>query len=528
MKAGTMKAKIFQQTIATQNDGRRRITRAAAFACLASMAAVLLSGCRVGPKYVKPAAPAPPAYKEASPAAYTDAAPGTWQPARPEDAAIRGKWWEIFNDNELNSLEDQLNIDNQNIAIYFQDFMAARALVGEAKSQYYPTVGTSPSYARQKTPAALSGSAAKSTTGITSNNFALPVDVSWAPDVWGRVRNLVRESQYAAQVSAADLQSERLLEQASLAMFYFQLRGQDSLQDLYNQTVKADQESLDLTRSLYQTGIDDDEAVAQAEATLESAQEGSISVQTNRAIYEHAIAALIGKPASSFSLPVRPLTTPIPPIPVGVPSELLERRPDVASAERTMAEANALIGVETAAFYPNIVLTGAGGAESAMLGTLTSVPALFWSVGASASEGIFEGGLRRSTIAQYKAEYNSDVAAYRETVLTAFQQVEDYIATMRITSEEIQQQTAAVKSAQRYLDIANSRYETGVDPYLNVMIAENTLLLDQQLEVSLQIQDITAAVELVQSLGGGWDVTQLPGASHVTSKAAMRQVSTAP
>lgn len=533
MKEGTMRAKTLNRAAAggawrapVRRLGSAKAARTVAWP--ATVAALLLGGCTVGPKYVKPSAPAPPAYKESAPAAYTGAAEGTWRPASPADAVLRGRWWEMFHDEELNSLEERLDISNQNIAVYFQNFMAARALVGEAKSQYYPTAGLAPSANRAKTPAAERGTAAASTTGVTSNNFAAPVDISWAPDLWGRVRNLVHESQYATQVSAADLEGERLTEQASLAEFYFQLRGQDSLQDLYDRTVKADREQLDLTNALYQTGIDNDEAVAQAEVTLQSAQEASISVQTNRAIYEHAIAMLIGRPASSFSLPVRPLTTPIPAIPVGLPSDLLERRPDIAAAERTMAESNALIGIEQAAYYPNIVLSGAGGAESAMLGTLFSVPALFWSAGASATETIFAGGLRHATMRQYNAEYNSNVANYRQTVLTAFEQVEDYLATMRITSEEITQQKAAVQSAERYLKIATSRYETGLDPYINVMIAQDTLLGDQQLQVSLQIADITAAVQLIESLGGGWDVTQMPRASAVTSGAAVRQVSTTP
>jgi NodT family efflux transporter outer membrane factor (OMF) lipoprotein len=501
---------------------------AKSLACAVSMAAMLLGGCRVGPKYVKPAAPAPPEFKESSPAAYTNAPSGTWQPAQPQDAALKGKWWEVFNEPELNALEDQLNINNQNIALYFQNFMAARDLVSEAKSQFYPTVAGGPSYTRSKTPAAERGSVAASTTGVTSNNFALSGDATWAPDLWGKIWNEVREAQYAAQVSAADLENERLSEQAALAQYYFLLRGQDALQDIYTQTVAADQKSLDLTRALYETGMDNDEAVAQAEVTLEDAQEVATGIATNRAIYEHAMATLIGKPASSFSMPVKALTTPVPAIPVGVPSQLLERRPDIAAAERTMAQANALIGVETAAYYPTLSLTGAGGMESSTLGSLFSAPALFWSVGSSMSETIFDAGLRKATVAQYTATYNADVANYRETVLTAFQQVEDYVATLRVTSQQIQQEDTAVKSAQRYLDIATSRYETGLDPYLNVISAETTLLSDRQTQVALHMSEMTAAVQLVQALGGGWDVTQLPAASKVTSNAAAKQVSATP
>ncbi len=521
-------------------------SRATAFAVCS--AAVWLSGCNVGPKYVKPTAPAPPAFKESAPEAYTNNPSGTWQPARPQDAALKGKWWGIFNEPELNALEDQLDINNQNIAVYFQNFMAARAQVREAKSQFYPTLTTDPSYTRQRTPGTLRNAVATTTTstgsgtggtstgttavatsgGTTSTDISLPFDVAWEPDLWGKIRNTVREYQYAAQVSAADLENERLTEQADLAEYYFELRGQDALQDLYNKTVEADKKSLELTRSLYETGIDNDESVAQAEVTLEGAQETASGIATNRAIYEHAIAMLIGKPASSFSMPVKSLTTPVPAIPVGVPTQLLQRRPDVAGAERTMAEANALIGVEKAAYYPNLSLTGGGGLESSTITSLFSAPALFWSAGASASETIFDAGLRKATVAQYTATYNADVASYRQTVLTAFQQVEDYIATLRVTSGQVQQEDMAVKSAQRYVDIATARYETGLDPYLDVVSAQTTLLTDQQTQVTLHIQEMTAAVELVQALGGGWNATQLPAANQVTTSGAVRQVAGTP
>jgi len=530
MKMGMKRRKTLEETTARTSS----FAGAKSLVCAASCAAVLLSGCNVGPKYVKPAAPASaPEYKESAPAAYTNPPEGTtpdrtWQPAQPQDAALKGKWWEAFNEPELNALEEQLNINNQNIATFFQNFMAARAQVREVKSQFYPTVTTDPSYNRTKTPASLHGAAASGAAGVTSNDIALPFDVSWEPDLWGKVRNEVREAQYATQVSAADLENERLTEQAALAEFYFQLRGQDALQDSLNHTVEADKKSLELTRSLYETGIDDDEAVAQAEVTLQGAQEIATGIATNRAIYEHAIAMLIGKAASGFSMPVKPLTTPVPPIPVGVPSELLERRPDIAAAERTMAEANALIGVEKAAYYPTLSLTGGGGLESSTIMSLFSAPALFWSVGASAAETIFDAGLRKATVAQYTAQYNANVATYRQTVLTAFQQTEDFISTLRVTSQQIQQEDAAVKSAQRFVDIATSRYETGLDPYLNVMTAQLTLLSDQQTQITLRVSEMTAAVELVQALGGGWDTTQLPAAKSVNTNAAVKQVAGTP
>jgi NodT family efflux transporter outer membrane factor (OMF) lipoprotein len=265
--------------------------------------------------------------------------------------------------------------------------------------------------------------------------------------------------------------------------------------------------------------------VAQADVTLQDAEAQGIGVATNRAIYEHAIATLVGKPAPSFSMPVKPLSTPVPAIPVGVPSELLERRPDIAAAERTMAEANALIGVETAAYYPSLNLTAGGGLQTSMITKLFSLPAVFWSLGASASQIIFDAGLRKATVAQYTATYNADVASYKQTVLTAFQQVEDYIATLRVTSAQIFRQRAAVDAAQRYLDIATARYQTGLDPYLNVITAQTTLLTDQQTLTSLRVSEMTAAVELIQALGGGWNESQLPAPAQVTTPAAAAEVS---
>jgi NodT family efflux transporter outer membrane factor (OMF) lipoprotein len=494
-------------------------------ACAAAIGMALLSGCNVGPKYVPPNTPAPPAFKESAPAAYSAAPPGTWQPAKPQDAALKGKWWEMFNEPELNALEDQLNIDNQNIAQYFQNFMAARAQVSEARAGLFPTVTTTPAITETST----GGAAGISTTGpggttvttvsrrTTSTDYSLPFDVSWEPDLWGRIRNTIREFQYAAQVSAADLENERLTEQAALAVYFFEIRGQDALQDVYNRTIEADRQSLKLTQALYETGIDNDEAVAQAEVALDEAEAAGTGIGVNRALYEHAIAMLIGKAASSFSMPVKFLNTPIPAIPVGVPSELLQRRPDIAAAERTMAQANALIGVEKAAYYPTVSLTGGAGLQSSSLAKLFSLPALFWSLGASASETIFDAGLRRATVAQYTANYKADVAAYKQAVLTAFQQVEDYIATLRILSDEIVRQEKAVKAAQKYLEIATARYQTGLDPYLDVLTAQVTLLSDQQSLVNLRVSEMTAAVQLVQALGGGWEATQLPAPSQVAN-----------
>jgi len=321
-------------------------------------------------------------------------------------------------------------------------------------------------------------------------------------------------------VSAADLENERLTEQAALAEYYFQLRGQDALQDVYNRTIEADRQSLELTRALAETGIDSQVAVAQAEVTLKDAEAAGIGIAANRALYEHAIATLIGNAASTFSMPVKYLSTPVPAIPVGIPSQLLERRPDIAAAERAMAQANALIGVEKAAYYPALSLTGSGGLQASSIAKLFSLPAFFWSLGAAASQTIFDAGLRKATVTQYTATYNADVAAYRQTVLTAFQQVEDYIATLRVLSQQIVRENEAIQAAQRYVEIATARYQTGLDPYLDVITAQNTLLSDQQTQTTLRMSEMTAAVQLIQALGGGWDVTQLPTAAQVMSKEA--------
>jgi NodT family efflux transporter outer membrane factor (OMF) lipoprotein len=506
----------------------------------AAICMALLTGCNVGPKYTSPVTPAPPAFKESSPAAYSAAPPGSWKPAQPQDAVLKGKWWEMFNEPELNTLEDQLDINNQNIVQYFQNFMAARAQVSEARAGFFPTVTANPAFTKSGTggSSALAGGSRTTgtSTGGTSSvaltpantSVTLPIDVSWEPDLWGRIRNTVREYQYAAQVSAADLENERLTEQADLAEYYFELRGQDALQDLYKRVIEADRQSLDLTRALYETGIDNQVSVDEAQVTLDNAEEAGAGIATNRAIYEHAIAMLIGQPASSFSMPVKNLTTPLPAIPVGVPSELLQRRPDIAAAERTMAQANAIIGVEKAAYYPTLNLTGSGGLESTAIGRLFSIPALFWSLGASATETIFDAGLRKATMAQYTAQYNADVAAYKQTVLTAFQQVEDYIATLRVTSDQIERQQKAVSSSEQYVAHEMSRYQTGLDPYLDVMVAQLTLFSNQQTQVTLRVTEMTAAVELVQALGGGWNAAQLPTPAQVTSKETPRHVADTP
>jgi NodT family efflux transporter outer membrane factor (OMF) lipoprotein len=482
-----------------------------------------LCGCTVGPKYHPPSAPPPaPSYKE-SPTHFKEAE--GWKVAQPNEGMLRGKWWEVFKDPELNALEEQLNIDNQNIKEAYENFLVARALIREARAQYFPTATTAPAYNRSASSATLSGAgAARGATGVAtftgqqSTIYSLPVDITWAPDLWGKVRNTVREFQYGAQLSAADLENERLIEQASLAQIFFEIRGQDELQRVLNATVEADKQALELTRAVYETGIADALAVVQAQTTLENVEALAINLGVARAQFEHAIATLIGKPASSFSIPVKPMTTAPPPIPIGVPSQLLERRPDIAAAERTMAEANAEIGVAKAAFYPTLTLTASGGFESSTLESLFTWPSRIWAIGGTLSEALFDAGLRRATVNQFIATYNAAVAGYRQTVLTAFQQVEDSLAAVRIQSQQIVSQKQAVNSAQTGLKLELGRYETGVDPYIDVVISQTTLLSNQQTLVTSQVSEMVSAVQLIMALGGGWDRSLLPSPEEVTEK----------
>jgi NodT family efflux transporter outer membrane factor (OMF) lipoprotein len=500
------------------------------FVALALLA--LLSDCSVGPAYKRPAVETPPAYKEAE----------GWKVAEPSDAALHGQWWELFGDPQLNALEERVNVSNQNIAAAFASFLQARALVKQAQAQYYPTLGVSASVTRARsspnltassgTPGATSttgtgtGAGTPTTTGVgstasragsgTFNDFALPFDASWTPDLWGRVRNTVRGNVAAAQASAADLENARLTAQAELAVDYYQLRTQDSLKQLLDETVKAYQESLDLTQAQYETGIGTEEAVAQAEVQLETTQAQDTNLDIARAQYEHAIALLVGQPASTFSIPVEPLKAEPPAIPFGVPSALLERRPDVAADERLMAQANAQIGVAKAAYFPTLTLGASGGFESSSSGNWLTWPSRFWSVGPTLAETLFDAGLRRATVQQFQAAYDQAVANYRQTVLTAFQQVEDDLAALRVLSIQIQQQDAAVKSAQRLLAIATDRYKLGLDPYLDVITAQTALLGNEQTAATLRMQQLTDSVQLIEALGGGWDAVALPSPSDIS------------
>jgi NodT family efflux transporter outer membrane factor (OMF) lipoprotein len=500
--------------------GKARFFPAVGFTLLAAGMAVLslLEGCAVGPKYHRAPVDTPAAYKEMD----------GWKVAQPQDTSLRGKWWEAFGDSQLNSLEDQVNVSNQNIAAAAASFLVARAMVKEARAQLFPTLTVGPGATWEHPSSTLRANApATGTTGGTGTtqtpvgtfaDYILPFDASYQVDLWGKIRSQVKANVYAAQASAADLQNVRLTAQAEVAVDYFQIRAQDAQKQLLDQTVKAFQESLDLTRALYQTGIDSDESVAQAETQLDTAKAQDTNLGILRAQYEHAIAVLVGKPASSFSISVEPLNANPPDIPAGVPSQLLERRPDVAAGERSMAQANALIGVARAAYFPSLTLSASAGLESSSIAKLFTWPSRFFSAGPQMSETLFDGGLRRATMQQYRGNYEETIANYRQDVLTAFQQVEDTLASLRILSQEVQEQDEAVTSAQRNLKIATDRYRLGLDPYLNVITAQTALLSNQQTTVNLKMERMTSSVQLIEALGGGWDASQLPSASSLIAK----------
>jgi NodT family efflux transporter outer membrane factor (OMF) lipoprotein len=494
----------------------------AAGTLLVALACSLGSGCVVGPKYTRPDVPTPPAFKELPPP--TDAGGATWKVAQPADETVREGWWEVFGDPQLNALEQQIDMSNQNVAAAMAGFLSARAVARQARSHLFPTVSTNPTILAAHQPtvtSVLSSTTASASAPVLASGsyaeFLLPFSASWEADVWGRLRNSVKVGVAGAQASAADLENVRLMMQAELAADYFELRAEDALRQLFDATVSAYQDSLDITRVQFRAGIASDEAVAQAETQLEATQAQATNLGIARAQFEHAIALLLGRPASTFSLAASPLSATVPDIPAGVPSALLERRPDVAAAERRAAQANAQIGVAQAAFFPTVMLTGSGGFAATSITDWLKWPSRFWSVGPALAETIFDAGLRRATVQQYQASFEQAVANYRETVLTAFQQVEDNLATLRILAQVIQQQDTAVLSATRSLTVATTRYRAGIDPYLNVIAAQTTLLANQQTAVNLRRQQMTASVQLIEALGGGWSSAQLPSPAQILS-----------
>jgi NodT family efflux transporter outer membrane factor (OMF) lipoprotein len=478
------------------------------------MALFLFKGCDKAPKYKKPPVETPPAYKELTPENFKET--DGWKFARPSDDAIRGNWWEMFNDAQLSGLMERLNSSNQNVAVAEANFRAARALIKESRSQLFPLVTTNPSITNSRQSSSGSQSAFRPKGAVT--DYSLPFDASWEPDFWHRIRNTVLANSFEAQATAGDLENTRLTLQAELAADYFQLRASDALKQLLDSTVAAYEKSLELTKVQFDTGIASDEDVAQAEAQLETARAQATDVGIQRAQLEHAIAVLTGQTPSTFSITSAPVNSEPPAIPFGVPAQLLERRPDRAAAERRVAEANAQIGVAKAAFYPSLTLSASAGFESSSFASWLAWPARFWSVGPALAQTLFDKGKRRAVTEQAQAGYDANVASYRQTVLTAFQEVEDNLAALRILSVEEQQQNAAVKAAARSLDLATERYKTGIDSYLNVITAQTAVLNNQRNALNVRRQQMTASVQLIKAVGGGWKMSELPSLKELAAK----------
>ncbi len=473
-----------------------RYARAARFVLvLAGMLQVI--GCAVGPKYRTPAVPTPPAYKEM----------GNWKTAQPSDQNLGGNWWEIFRDPELNTLEQQINVSNQNLKAAVAQYQEARAALRYSRADYYPTITTGPSATRERFSANRPASA---TRGITFNDFVLPLNLSYQANAWGRVSKNVEAYRDQAQASAADLAVVNLTMHADLAVDYFAARTLDAEEKLLHDTVTQYEQALQLNEDRYQGGLASEVDVQQARTILETTRAQLVDVGVARSQFEHAVAVLVGKPPADFTLPPLPLATPPPPIPVGVPSELLERRPDIAGAERRVAAANAQIGLAKTAYYPLINLFGSGGFESGAITTLLQGPSALWSVGSAATLTLFDGGRRHAANDQAKAAYDASVASYRQTVLTAFQQVEDNLAALSILEHEAGVQATAVQAAQRSLELSKTRYEGGVANYLEVITAQNAALSDEVTAVNLLGRRMASAVFLIEALGGGWDRADLP------------------
>jgi len=465
---------------------------------IAAVSALLsTSACAVGVKYQRPEMPAPPAFHESLPAGWTD--------AQPSDGAPRGRWWDVYKDSGLDALENRVSISNQNVLAAEAQFRAARAAVRVTRAGQFPTVSTTPS-------AAVSGTGAASGT---TRQYSMPVDVTYEADVWGSIRRSVAANAAVAQASAAELENARLLYQAELASDYFQIQGLDAEQRLLEATVKSYEQYLQLTQDRFQGGVASMGDVALAQTQLETVRAQLTDLAIARAQFEHAIAVLTGRLPSDLSIPPSINETPPPVLSVGLPSTLLERRPDIAAAERQVAAANQQIGVAKAAFYPALSFGGSAGSQAAAIANLLTTPTRLWSVGAQVAETLFDGGKRRAQVRLTQAAYDATVSNYRQTVLTGFQQVEDALVELRTLAQEAEIVERAVAAAQQSLDIATIQYRGGLASYLQVITAQTSLLQNQRETVDLLTRRLVASVSLIQALGGGWDVSQLPSTQEV-------------
>lgn len=480
---------------------RSGIRSGAISVCLAGITALLLNGCYVGPKYVRPTppAPVPESYKEAQ----------GWKPAQPSDQTLRGNWWEIFGDPQLNALEEQVNVSNQNLKAAEARLREARAVIRINRASEFPVISTAPSITSLHS-STNGPNVPRGTVYSATGDFVLPFDLSYELDLWGRIRRTVAAAREEAQATAADLEIARLSLHAELAVDYFELRSADAQKQLLDDTVKAYTDALKLTTNRYDGGLAPKSDVAQARTQLDSTRVQATDVGVQRAQLEHAIALLIGKPPAAFGLPPAPLNIQPPDVPVGLPSELLERRPDIAAAERRVAEVNEQIGIARAAFFPAVILNASAGLEGTSITNWLNWPSRFWAVGPSTLETLFDAGRRRASSDAALGAYDVTVAAYRETTLNAFQQVEDNLAALRILQQEATEQQQAVASAQESLRLSSNRYKGGVDTYLQVITAQTIALANERNDVDIQRRRMEASVLLIKALGGGWNVAKLP------------------
>ena len=468
---------------------------------------LLLVGCKVGPKYVPPTAPVTPTYKEAPPESYKES--DQWKKAQPMSEALRGNWWELFGDPQLNVLEEQVALSNQNIKTAEARFREARAMVRYNRAAEFPTISVAPSAASVRLSSNQPFFHLNPNVGSVGE-FILPFDLSYEVDLWGRVRRTVDAAGEEAQATAADLATLTLSLQAEVAVDYFELRSADAQKRLLNATVEAYTESLNLTTDLFRGGAAPETDVVQAKTQLDTARVQDTDIGVMRTQYEHAIAILIGKPPAEFSLRFSPLNIGPPVIPVGVPSQLLERRPDIAANERRVAEANEQIGIARAAYFPTVTLNASAGFEGTSAANWFTWPSRFWAIGPAVAQTIFDAGRRRATSDAARAGYDAAVATYRETTLTAFKEVEDNLAALRILEQEAQQQREAVAEARRSVELFTYRYKGGVDPYLDVVTAQTIELANERNEVDILRRRMDATVLLIKGLGGGWNALSLP------------------
>jgi NodT family efflux transporter outer membrane factor (OMF) lipoprotein len=458
---------------------------------------VMLFGCAVGPDYQRPSVPVPAAFKEMK----------GWKEAEPRDAGIKAEWWTTFSDPLLNSLEEQVSISNQSLAQAEAQYRQARALVQGARANYFPVISTSAAAKRSWQP---TGNGVSGTN--PTDQYSLSLDAGWEIDLWGRVRRQVESGTASAQASAADLQALRLSIQAELAQNYFQLRTVDAQKKTLDDMVIAYQKALELTKNRYATGVAAKADVVLAQTQLKSTQAQAIDIGILRAQLEHAIALLIGKAPADFSIPAAPIAPTLPQIPIGIPSDILERRPDVASAERKMAAANAQIGVAKAAYFPSLTLSASTGYLSTRLADLLTAPSFFWALGPAAlAQTLFDGGARKAQTEQAIASYDATVAAYKQTVLASFQQVEDNLAALRILDEETLVQDEAVNSARESVVLTTNQYKAGIVSYLNVITIQSIALTNERTALGIRGQQLNAAISLIRALGGGWNASELAG-----------------